>query len=415
MADDRRIRVVFDAHVITPHRSGIGEFNWHLLRALLREFADRVDLHLYVPSGIVTVESEMDIARHTRDVRDGDIYRLHHQWRLPRLLRRGRYDLFHSPDFMFPFLCPIPVVSTIYDLIPLVHPEYLARSLKVRLLPVYRFLMRTAVRKSARVITISECSRSDIVRMLDADPANVDIVYAAHTLEPEDTGMEDASAGDAAASGRASREDAGARSQAASTDAAAAGAENLPEAQLRPGRYLLYVGRHDPYKGLGLLLRAMAQAVREGLPDDIQLAVAGKRDMRYPFAETARDLGLQNRVLFLDYVSREELSHLYAHAMALVFPSLYEGFGLPLLDAMAHGTPVVSSDRASLPEVGGDAVHYVDPEQEDAFARTLKTVAENPSLRRQLSKKGEMQMRRFSWNETAGKTVGVYERAINSQ
>ena len=380
MTETRRIRLVFDAHVITPHRSGIGEFNWHLLRALLRGYADRVDLHLYVPSGIVPVEHEEDIERHTRDVRDGDVYRLHHQWRLPRLLRRGQYDVFHSPDFMFPFLCPVPVVSTIYDLIPLVHPEYLARSLKVRLLPVYRFLMRTAVRRSAHVITISENSRRDIVRILGADPSRVDIVYAAHTLEPP-----------------------------------AAMAAEPPDERLRSGRYLLYVGRHDPYKGLGLLLRALARSVREGLPDDIQLAVAGKRDPRYPYDEAVQDLGLQERVLFLGYVSRAELSTLYTHAMALVFPSLYEGFGLPLLDAMAHGTPVISSDRASLPEVGGDAVHYVDPEQEDAFARTLNTVVEHPDLRRAFAARGNEKFQQFSWNQTAERTVESYTRAIIHQ
>lgn len=412
MTDARRIRVVFDGHVITPHRSGIGEFNWHLLRGLLRCCADRVDLHLYVPSGIVPVESEEDILRCTQTVRDGDIYRLHHQWRLPRLLRGKRYDLFHSPDFMFPFLCPIPVVSTIYDLIPLVHPEYLSKSLKVRLLPMYRFLMRTAVRKSARILTISECSRGDIVRILGTDPSNVDIVYAAHTLDPGDY-----SPGSIAPESRSViGKDAEAHTYPPVQEHAPhAGATNLPDARLRPGRYLLYVGRHDPYKGLGLLLHALARAVHEGLPDDILLAVAGKRDPRYPFDETAGELGLQERVMFLDYVSREELSALYAHALALVFPSLYEGFGLPLLDAMAHGTPVVSSDRASLPEVGGDAVRYVDPEQEDAFARTLKTIAENPSLRQELTEKGDRQFRRFSWNQTAEKTVEAYTRSISDQ
>lgn len=404
--------MVFDAHVITPHRSGIGEFNWHLLRGILRCCADRVDLHLYVPSGIVSVETEEDIVRYTRDVHDGDIYRLHHQWQLPRLLRSERYDLFHSPDFMFPFLCPIPVVSTIYDLIPLVHPEYLAKSLKVRLLSVYRFLMRTAVRKSARIITISECSRGDIVRMLGADPSKVDIVYAAHTL-----GQGDFSPGSTAPDSRSLiGKDAEAQEHTQPQEHTAhPESMDLPDARLRAGRFLLYVGRHDPYKGLGLLLHALARAVRNGLPDDILLAVAGKRDPRYPFDETAGELGLQNRVLFLDYVGREELSALYAHALALVFPSLYEGFGLPLLDAMAHGTPVVCSDRASLPEVGGDAVCYVDPEDEDAFARTLRAIAESPLLRQELASKGDRHFRRFSWNQTAEKTVDSYTRAIINQ
>ncbi|MBN1448033.1 MAG: glycosyltransferase family 4 protein [Bacteroidetes bacterium] len=378
MAETRPIRVVFDAHVLTPHRSGIGEFNWHLLRAMVDHCSDRVRLYLYVPSGIVAVESEGDIVRLTQKVQDGDFYRLRHQWRLPRLLRKGEYDLFHSPDFMYPFLCPLPVVSTIYDLIPLVHPEYLVKALKVRILPLYRFLVRTAARRSARVITISECSRADILRLLGARPETVDLVFAANTLQPN---------GDPATA--------------------------VPDHRLIPGKYLLYVGRHDPYKGLGLLMQAFARAVQDGLSDEIQLAVAGKRDARYPFEETARELGLQDRVVLLDYISRDDLSVLYTHALGLVFPSLYEGFGLPLLDAMAHGTPVVSSDRASLPEVGGDAVLYIDPEQTDHFARTLKSFVENSTLRETLIEKGRQRVQQFSWNRVAEATVNSYMRAID--
>jgi glycosyltransferase involved in cell wall biosynthesis len=375
MADSPRIRVVFDAHVLTPHRSGIGEYSWHLLRAMQQYCSEDVELFLYVPSGIAPAQTEEDLQRLTRDVSDGDFYRVHHQWRLPRLLRKGEYDLFHSPDFMYPFLCPLPVVSTIYDLIPLVHPEYLQKALKVRVLPLFRFLVRSTAHKSARVITISECSKSDILRILGPHPDSVDIVLAANTLVPSGSAM--------------------------------------PEFGLQTGKYLLYVGRHDPYKGLGLLLDAFARAIALGLPEGIQLVVAGQKDARYPYDGTVRERGLQDRVLFLDYVSREHLSALYAHALGLVFPSLYEGFGLPLLDAMAHGIPVLSSDRASLPEVGGDAVLYVDPEQTESFASTLKTFVENGSLRDTLIKKGEQRLQLFSWKRAAETTVETYRKAID--
>lgn len=370
---ESRLRVVFDAHALTPHRSGIGEYSWHLLCALVRDFRDEVDLHLYVPSGIHSAASEDDIARLTADVRDGDFFRASHQWHLPTLLRRGAYDLLHTPDFLVPLRCPVPLVCTIHDLIPLVHPEFIPRSLKVRLLPVFRAWARHATRRSAAVITDSAHSRGDILRLLGAEETRVTVVPLAPTLEVTGAPLAPAHA-----------------------------------AVLREGRYLLYVGRHDPYKGLSHLFRAFAAARREGALDGVQLAVAGKRDPRYGHEDLATSLGIASDVVFLDYVDTSELSALYAFALAYVHPSLYEGFGLPPLDAMRHGVPVCCSDRSSLPEVVGDAALLFDPENSEVFSSVLKEIAENAILRRVLIQKGSEQVRRFSWNQTARRTVQAY-------
>ncbi len=378
-AESRRLRVVFDAHALTPRRSGIGEYSWHLLRALADGFGDRIDLHLYVPSGIHPARNEADILRLTEDVGEGDFYSPRHQWRLPALLRRGAYDLLHTPDFLVPLFSPIPAVCTIHDLIPLVHPEFIRRSLKVRLLPVFRAWARRAARASAAVITDSTHSRNDIVRMLGADARRVSVVPLAPTL-----------------------------------DVAAGGLPPELAAALRVGRYFLYVGRHDPYKGLALLLRAFSEARRIARIDDVQLAVAGKRDPRYDYSGLVEELGIGEHVRFLDYVSPESLSALYSGALAYIHPSLYEGFGLPPLDAMRHGTPVICSDRSSLPEVVGDAAICIDPEQTETFARTLRDVAENATLRSTLTQKGFVHARRFSWNLTAESTVDIYVRVVRS-
>lgn len=378
MADSRPIHVVFDAHALTPHRSGIGEYSHQLLRALLRLGDGGVALHVYVPAGIRRVESEEEVAACTADVRDGDLYRPAHLWQLPRLLREGKYDVLHTPDFFVPLRAPVPVVCTIHDLIPLVHPEYIPKSLKVRLLPVFRAWVRRALRGSARVITDSAHSRDDIRRLFPGEDVAIDAIALGPTVEP--TG------------------------EALSADLAG---------RLHAGRYLLYVGRHDPYKGVGLLLRAFAVALRNGaIPGDVQLAIAGRRDPRYDMAAEAARLGLAGRCVFLDYVPGAQLSALYAHAMGLVFPSLYEGFGLPLLDAMRHGIPVISSDRASLPEVAGDAALLVDPEQTDLFAGRLTEFVESATLRSHLISKGKKRIREFSWNFSATATVESYVRAI---
>ena len=179
-------------------------------------------------------------------------------------------------------------------------------------------------------------------------------------------------------------------------------------AVLRAGRYLLYVGRHDPYKGLSHLFHAFAAARRAGGLDGVQLAVAGKRDPRYGHEDLAVSLGIASDVVFLDYVGVRELSALYANARAYVHPSLYEGFGLPPLDAMRHGVPVACSDRSSLPEVTGDAALLFDPEDGKAFSRALREITENATLRSVLIQKGSEQVTRFGWNHTARRTVDVY-------
>ncbi|MBE0644993.1 MAG: glycosyltransferase family 4 protein [Bacteroidetes bacterium] len=379
MSDVGRIRVVFDAHALTPHRSGIGEYSWHLLRALVNGFRDRVELYLYVPSGIHPATSEKDILRLTTDIHDGDFFKLQHQWRLPAMLRGGGYDLLHTPDFLVPLLCPVPVVCTIHDIIPIVHPEFIPRSLKVRLLPVFRAWARRAAQHSAAVITDSAHSRDDIMRMLGGREERIAVVPLAPTLD--------------------------------------VGAGSLPAeyaGQLQKGGYFLYVGRHDPYKGLAHLLRAFAEARENGGLGDVHLAVAGKSDARYGYLELVTSLGLGECVHFLDYVPPDALSALYANALAYVHPSLYEGFGLPPLDAMRHGTPVICSDRSSLPEVVGDAALLVDPEQVKSFARILRNVAESATLRSTLIQKGFEHVRQFSWNLTAAKTVDVYMRVIHA-
>ncbi|UCB52689.1 MAG: glycosyltransferase family 4 protein, partial [Candidatus Zixiibacteriota bacterium] len=174
--------------------------------------------------------------------------------------------------------------------------------------------------------------------------------------------------------------------------------------------YLFYVGDMRPYKNLDRSLEAFAKLNNR----DIKFVVAGKKDPRfYPNLERKVDqLALKNRVVFMGYVPGEDLPFLYSEARALVFPSLYEGFGLPPLEAMACGCPVVTSNAASLPEVCGEAAHYVDPESVDSIAQGIHQVVTDQNLRNTLIHKGIKRAQLFSWEKAAKRVLDIFEEVL---
>jgi glycosyltransferase involved in cell wall biosynthesis len=375
---DRPLRVLFDARAITPRRSGIGEYSIHLCRALLAHHADEIALHLYDGRRAHAVGSADEIDEAVHAIRDGDLYRYGMHLGIGAAARGAAVDLYHFPDFFAP-LHPIgvPMVLTIHDVVPLAHPEYLGRSKKARLRGVFRVWARTAARRARLVLTDSEFSRGEILTHLALDASHVRTVHLASAAERSD----------------------------APFDAQLAGG-------MRAGGYLLYVGRHDPYKGLPLLLAAFARARAAGSLGDVGLVITGSLDIRYDARALVAAHGLEDAVVCTDYVTREELGALYRHARALVLPSLYEGFGLPPLDAMLHDVPVLCSNRGSLPEITGDAALVCDPEDTEAFRNALVTIAEDDTFRRICIERGRRRKDSFSWRATARLTMTAYRDAL---
>ncbi|NET49934.1 MAG: glycosyltransferase family 4 protein [Merismopedia sp. SIO2A8] len=180
--------------------------------------------------------------------------------------------------------------------------------------------------------------------------------------------------------------------------------------------YLLYLGRCDPYKNVGRLVTAFAQFIQSHPAyAELTLKIAGSYDARYTplLQQQAQELGVSQQVEFLDYVSYADLPQLLGEAIALVFPSLWEGFGLPVLEAMACGTPVITSNRASLPEVGGDAALLIDPENTDELANAIHTVVTDTTVRMQLRMRGLAQAKQFSWAKTGQATVEVLKPLLS--
>lgn len=294
-------------------------------------------------------------------------------------LAGGAVDLLHYPYFAAPLLSPRPVVVTVHDLIPILLPRYRG-GWTARL---YTALAAAATRRARLIICDSEHSRGDCLRLLNVPRERTRVVYlaAAPDLGPADP----------------------------ETAAAVARRHGLE------GRFLLYFGGLDHRKNLGTLLRGFADFARGR--EDALLAVAGRAQGTGPlfpdWPALARALGLERQVRFLGHVPEEEKAALYTAAWGFVFPSAYEGFGLPPLEAMACGTPVVCADASSLPEVVGDAALLAPADSPSAWTAALARLWDDAEPRGELAARGRARAHLFTWEKTARETAEVYECALS--
>jgi len=296
----------------------------------------------------------------------------------PWALWRERVDLAHALAFVGPLVTPCPLVVTIFDLSFLRFPERFRLPNRLYL----RWFTRLTARRARRIIAISRHTKRDVVSLLGVPEGRVDVVYCGVSVELRPRPQEEVDAF---------------RRQ-----------HGLPE------RFILYLGTLEPRKNISGLLRAFAQARRRQFIDSqVKLVVAGAKGWHYKniFALVERE-GLQDDVLFPGYVPEEKKVWWYNAACCFVYPSLYEGFGLPPLEAMACGTPVIVSNAASLPEVGGEAAILVDPHDAEELSQALGEVLGDAGRREEMRRRGLEQAQRFSWLETARQTVQVYRRVL---
>lgn len=300
-----------------------------------------------------------------------DWYSFGEQWGFARYLRKLKLDLVHFTMPQQPMRYIGRRVTTVQDL-TLVRFKNLDKSRLVYGIEqaVFRFLLKNVTRRSAMVITPSRFTHDDIVRFADLDPTKVRSIHDAAFFVPE-----------------------------ASSD---------PIESLVGSSFLFYVGNAFPHKNLPALVDAH-RALIEKHPD-LYLVIAGKRDFFHD--ELVLYATGSAQFIHLGFVSDAQLIWLYSHAQAVVFPSLSEGFGLPGLEAMAYGTPLVSSNATCLPEVYGNAAHFFDPNDVADMVRAIGEVLTDEQLRADLVARGQVQVAKYSWEETARQTLDVYEEAL---
>ena len=306
-------------------------------------------------------------------------YSVGEQIELPRILRQQKVDLLHSPHFLLPLVQTCPAVVTIHDVIYLACPQDM-ESRAGRL--YYSGMIRASARLARKIITVSEFSKWEIVRYLGVDPEKVQVIYPAvgpQICHPDDE-------------------------------------EGTRKTLAKYGincDYVFYSSIYKQRKNHAGLLRAFGNLIGKRVNAQLVLAgplKSGERDLR----RLAEQLGISESIIFTGFVSDEELAVLYSAARVYACPSLYEGFGFTVLEAMACGAPVVSSNAASLPEVAGDAALFADAGDPGEFGDTLYQLFTDESLRVRCIERGFQNMRRFSWDEAAKRCLELYSSVSES-
>jgi alpha-1,3-rhamnosyl/mannosyltransferase len=298
---------------------------------------------------------------------------------LPAALRRSRADIYHAPNYLGLLTRPgLRTIVTVHDLMAYLFPKRCPQAKAVRFFPLFAFALRRSLVNADAIIAVSQRTADDVGRNFPMVSRKVAVIHSAlnpiftRTRSPHDL------------------------------------SEVLARFGVK-GKLILYVGRRDPNKNVVPLIRSVALLRQQGL--DVELLLAGKKDERYPEPEqTARELGLNEFFKAPGFVELPDLQALYQAASVMAFPSSYEGFGSPPLEAMASGTPVVCSDRASIPEVVGDAAVFIDPEDPASIAGGIRQVLIDDRLRARLIERGRARAQLFSWDAAAERVVGIYRR-----
>jgi glycosyltransferase involved in cell wall biosynthesis len=369
------MRIAFDGTTLRPGRTGVGYYTEHLLHHLAEEGPEH-QLSVLSNCGIDTTRPLPPSVRVTVS-RWRAPRMLWMQTMAPRMLRQCQADVAHFTNGMVPIASPVPTVVTIHDMSLTMYPRYHP----VRRVLLNRPLVDLAARRADAIITVSQSAKRDITRLYGVDAERVHVVHEA-----------------AAPCFR--------------RIVAPAELARVRERYRLPARFILYVGTIEPRKNLPQLIEGFARRRRSGdLPH--QLVCVG------PYGWLSRQiegqiegLNVGGAIHFPGYVPFEDLPALYTLAEMFVFPSLYEGFGLPVIEAMACGAPVITGYVSALAEIAGGAVEHVGRLDAEALGDAMVSLARSRDRREQLSILGLHRARAFSWNRAARETLNVYRQTV---
>ncbi len=368
------MNIGINALSIRNQYAGIGVYTINLIKALSQ--IDRTNRYVLFlnPENYHGFKVEQDNFENVLAHAPFHKYYMWEQIYLPFVLKKKKIDILHGPRNVLPLLCKIKSVVTIHDLAFLLFPEII-QSRPLNYWPL--FVKRSAI-KADHIISVSESTKKDIVRLYNISEHKITVIHEA--CNNSFKRIEDESA-----------------------------LKRISQKYGLPARYILYVGTIEPRKNLNVVLEVMDILNKYNL--NIKLVIVGKKGWLYAgFYDTLQRLGLENNVIFTGYIPAEDLPGIYNLAKIFVYPSKYEGFGLPLLEAMSCGVPVIASNVPSIPEVLGDAGILVGHDDPKEFAHKIYELLTDKEISAKMSSKGFERIKFFSWEKVAKETRKVYER-----
>lgn len=308
---------------------------------------------------------------------------------------REKLDLFHSPANIIPLGYNGKSVVTLHDLAIYIHPDWFPANFMSRQIFSTKVLVPKSLRKADRIIAVSDNTKQDIMKRFKIAAKKISVVYEGVMTEKESANKEDE----------------------------IPTKKELQERFKIKGDYILFLGTIEPRKNISALIKAYhgllsRNRIRKQQSDEEfpQLVLAGGRGWKYKEVfKTIKSLKLEKEVAYLDYVDHKDKIGLMQNAVCFAFPSLYEGFGLPILEAMSLGTPVVSSNISSIPEVAGQAAILVNPNSVTDLVQALEKVVGDKKIQAEMAQKGKEQAKKFSWQKAAEETLAIYTDVLKNK
>jgi glycosyltransferase involved in cell wall biosynthesis len=374
----KQMIVAIDTRWIFKELSGIGVYTKEIIKNIIELDKTNTYILLFCDSEIqASIEDELKIkqAANFKSIKvDFDIFTVLNQLKLNKLLVSHNVNVYHSPNYMVPVLprlgkaSEIKYVVTIHDIIPLLFRDHAPKSKKSRLFPVFKAIMFRIAKQADVILTVSNASKTDIEKYFKI-PENTKV----HALYNACSDM----------------------------------FKPIPFEDKKDMQFL-YVGRADPYKDIETIISAVAILAKKGY-NSIKLILAGSPDKRYNSTKKLIDkLGISRNIRWTGYISNKELVKLYQESTALLHPSLYEGFGLQIIEAMQSGTPVISSNGGSLKEICADAAIVLPPKSPELFAENIEKLINSKELQQELIAKGLIRAKDFSWKKTTAEILSIY-------
>ena len=355
--------------------AGVGHYTYYLIKYLLETDKQNEYILFFYDRRIKVPEFEqanVKIVYFPGLENLGKVPFFYRHWFIPQVLRLYRLDVYHNPANIIPIFYFKKSVITIHDLAIYKNPEWFPDH---QFFPK-RILIPWSIAKAKKIIAVSQNTKDDLIKLFNINKDKIVVIHE--------------------------------------------GAEDYNKFLLEENKiaekvkikdpYFLFIGTLEPRKNLVRLIEAFAEFLKISQNKNFKLVLAGKQGWKFePIFETIESLGLNDKVLCLGYISLEEKIYLLKNALALTYPSLYEGFGLPIVEAMNLGVPIITSNIASIPELVIDNALLIDPYNVETIRNALQEVATDSQLRENLSKKGRGIAQNFTWQECARKTLTLYQ------